>query len=341
MRQKLVNLIIKKFKFTIRQVAFSFGQSLPGTLQKFLLNTFVYSPRKAALGIGRGNHTSLFNSVLFEVCTQCNGSCSFCAASVLNETRPKTTMHMSLYSKVINELAKLQFNGIIAYHVNNDPLIFNELPDFVKYARSQLPNAWIEILTNGKALNGELATILLGAGINELSINDYNDDLSAEIPEKIKVIQEKIIPSFYEKHQIRSGRGPDSENRNIFKFNLFRSKATVIKDTRGGTSPNKKIKSKVALGFCEHPFCQLNITTDGRVSMCPADLYFSHPMGNANKQTVTEIWFAEEFQRVRGLLLEGNRERIELCQQCDYYGVTRLYSRAAEKVQIFTSRTLW
>jgi len=311
------------------------GQILPNSLVTHLQDKMIYAPRIKHLRIDN-DRFPLFDTVFFEVRTKCNGACSFCAASIQNDTRQDTEMPKNLYAKIINELKSMQFDGRIAYHVNNDPLIFAPLSEFVEYARQNLPSAWIQILTNGKALTENKAVRLLKAGINELTVNDYNDDPTAEPPKRIQNIYDNVLPRFYEKPQIRFGHGPDRETKNIFRFNVFKRSVNAVKSSRAGTSPNKQIKSKSPRGFCEYPFTQFNITTDGRVSKCCADFLFSDPMGNVKEDTLMDIWKGEKFQNVRRLLLGGNRDAIKTCSACDFYGVKKYYSRAAYLLGMIT-----
>jgi len=321
-------------KDSLIKISATCARCIPTFIWNPLKHRWIDQPRRVKLGIDSGA-TPLFDTVFFEVRTRCNGKCPFCAASIQNEKRQDTTMPMDLYVKVINELKDMRFDGRIAYHVNNDPLIFHKLPDFVKYARTALPSAWIQILTNGKALTEQKAEDLLAAGINELSINYYNDDQSSEVPKVIDNISKNILPCYYEKHQIKTGH--DSKNKNIFRFNVFRSKLNIVKTSRAGTAPNKKVKSKQPRGFCEYPFTQFNITADGKVSKCCADLYFSDPMGNVKEYSLMEIWNGKRFQEVRKLLLEGNRSAIETCSKCDFYGVKKSYmSKIAKFICINT-----
>lgn len=326
---------MKRIVKTIRQQIIPIVQKfIPMSMMKFLQNKIIYGPRIKHLGINEFN-TPLFNTVFFEVRTRCNGNCPFCAASVQNETREDISMPMELHKKVINELKTLGFSGRIAYHVNNDPLLFPQLPEFVKYARSNLPNAWIQILTNGKALTLKKTENLLNAGINELSINCYNDNFSAELPKPIQNIRDDLLPRFYKPGQIRTGYGPES-NEHIFRFNVTRRKISDILTSRAGTSPNKKEKSKMPRGFCEYPFTQFNITADGKVNKCCADFYFLDVMGNLNEESVMEIWKGEKFNNVRRTLLQGNRGAIETCKKCDYYGSRRFNSSMAKFLYIIT-----
>jgi len=322
------NYIKQKVKIIAQQIILIIQKFIPFSMTKFLQNKIIYKPRIKHLGINEFN-TPLFDTVFFEVRTRCNGTCSFCAASIQNEIREDISMPIELYKKVINELKTLKFSGRIAYHVNNDPLIFPQLSEFVEYARQNLPNAWIQILTNGKALTLKNAENLLKAGINELSINLYNDDFFAELPKSIQDINDNLIPKFYKSEQIKTGHGPDG-SKNIFRFNVFRRKVSDILTSRAGTSPNKKEKSKMPRGFCEYPFTQFNITADGTVSKCCADFYFSDPMGNVNNKSVMEIWKGEKFNNVRRTLLQGKREDITTCRECDSYGSKKFYSNIAK-----------
>ena len=322
-------------KYHLKRIFSKWERCIPKSIWKILQNKWIYHPRIIELRIDSGT-TPLFDAVFFEVRTRCNGTCPFCAASIQNETRQDTTMPMKLYIKVINELKDIGFSGRIAYHVNNDPLIFHKLSDFVKYARTNLPSVWIQILTNGKGLTEKKAESLIDAGINELSINYYNDDQTVEVSKKIQNISENVLPRYYKEHQIKTGHGPDTDNKNIFRFNLFRPMLNTIKTSRAGTAPNKKFKSGQPRGFCEYPFTQFNITTDGRVSKCCADLYFSDPMGNVKENSLMEIWNGQQFEKVRNLLLEGNRDVIETCSKCDFFGVKRFYSIIGNFIHIST-----
>ena len=136
-----------------------------------------------------------------------------------------------------------------------------------------------------------------------------------------------MLPRFHKPEQITPGHGPrDYGSKDIFRFNVFPRKATEILTSRAGTSPNKKEKSTSPRLFCEYPLTQFNITADGRVSKCCADFYFSDPMGNVNERSVMDIWTGDKFDNVRHSLLQGNRDAIETCRKCNFYGVKKLLS---------------
>ncbi len=306
-----------------------FEQYLPPSITALIIKKLIYKSRIKELYIGN-YRIPLFNAIYFEVRTRCNNKCSFCAASVQNEKRKDIRMHIELYKKVIRQLKKLNYSGKIAYHVNNDPLIFPNLPRFILIARKNVPNAWIQVLTNGKALSLAKADEMIEAGINELTINYYNDNIKSQLPEIFIKIREVILPKYYHTNQIKSGH--KINRKKYFRFNIYRRKLNEILTTRAGTSPNKKIIKKNYLGFCEYPFTQFNITSDGKVSKCCADLFFSDSMGDVNQNDLLDIWYGDKFNNVRNFLLQNNRLAIETCRRCDYFGVKKSVRSPLSKI---------
>jgi len=293
----------------------------------------ISSKRIRSLGIDAGK-VPIPQAFFFEVRTKCNGTCAFCAAAVQSETREDLSMPFDLYSKVIDELKEMNYSGRIAYQVNNEPMIFKGLVKFVKYARKMLPDAWIQILSNGK--NMIMAEELVAAGINELSINHYTKNQNAPIPLRLTEFREKVLLKYMKPEHIGIGHRPVTGNDGVFRFNIFHREINAVLNSRAGTAPNKTRPDPVTMGFCEFPFTQFNISADGTVSKCCSDLYFSIPMGNVTNQNVMEIWNGDMFNQVRDNLLKGNRDAYETCKNCDFFGV-----RGSEISRSFFSRVVY
>lgn len=292
---------------------------------RFLQDVLIYRPRIREL-YGRNSQLPLFNSVFFEVRTRCNGGCTFCAASVRSETRKDVIMPQEIYRKVGNELRALNFNGIVAPYVNNDPFLYPHLTDFVSEMRQRLPQAWIQIQTNGNALTVKKAEELIQAGLDELNINHYDDDFLSPLPQPIEEIRNAVLPKFFQTRQLRIGSSPPlsvAPPRGIFVFNVNRRKRDEVLDSRAGSAPNKEAKAEIPRGFCEYPFTQFNITADGRVAQCCADFFFSDQMGNVQNEKIIDIWTGDKFRIVRQNLLKGDRAGLSTCSKCDFCGVKK------------------
>ena len=278
--------------------------------------------------IKNNKKNKLFNTVYFELRTRCNGSCSFCAASIQNDTREDITMSFELFKKVINELSQINFEGTIAFHNNSEPLLVKDLDKFIQYTREKLDKVWIQILSNGKSLNVINGEKIIEAGINELSLNIYNDDLNAELPNNVQKFENEILRKKFSENEILTGHRLSGEkipksNKKYIKYNVRKRLLNEVLNNRAGSAPNKKTNKplKQELGFCEFPFEQFIITANGNVSQCCCDFYFSNPMGNIKSQGLQEIWNGDKFTTLRKQLLDSDRKQSKLCEKCDFYGV--------------------
>lgn len=311
--------------------AIGHGLALPArlflsrNLQRRLLDRFVYGPVMAAKGIGPGR-TPLFDSVFFEVRTRCNGICPFCPASVGRDPRPDLKMEKSLFVKVLDELAGMDFQGRVAFHSNTEPLIFRDLTEFVGIAREKLPRAYLHILTNGRALTVKKAEELFRAGMTDLTVNIYNDDLEAELPRAVREVAEELLPRLFKPEEVfLSGLGPELDHPGgPARYLVIRRLQNEILDNRAGYAPNKLVPDKKPRGFCQYPFTQFIVTADGRVGQCCNDFTIDVPMGDVSRQGVMEVWEGEPFEALRRELLAGRRENHRLCEECDYFGVKRI-----------------
>ena len=311
-----------RFKNTL---ALSARMLFPAGLQRSLQDRFIYKPVMAHKGIGPGE-PPLFDTAFFELRTRCNGICPFCPASVGRDPRPDLKMEKGLFVKVLDELAAIGFQGRVSFYSNSDPLIFGDLTEFVGIAREKLPQAYFHILTNGRALTAKKAEELFRAGITDLTVNFYNDDLRAEFPRPVRKILTEVLPALFAPEEILvSGFGPEFDHPGgPRKYVVTRRIQNEVLDNRAGFAPNKLIPDKRPRGFCQYPFTQFIVTADGRVGQCCNDFTIDEPMGDVSRQGVMEVWQGEPFQELRRELLAGRRENHRLCDECDYFGVKRI-----------------
>ena len=316
-----------KLKKIIKKIISKFYKELNATSQ-LKLHNFITSEKNDETEI----KPKIFDAIFFELRTRCNSKCNFCAASIQNEIRPDITMPFQIYKKAIDELSELNYSNIIAYHVNNDPLLVKNLLDYVKYAREKVPNAWIQILTNGKSLNNKNGEELIKNGINELSINIYSDKDEFELPKNIIKFENEVLYRYYKKENIESTENNISfiddtieikKKSKIFIYNKYKRSLGEILTNRANSSPNKKINKIPKLGFCYFPFSQFNVTVSGVVSHCCADFYFSNEMGNIKNQKLIDIWNGDKFVKIRRNLKNHNRDEETMCAGCDNFGVNK------------------
>lgn len=304
-----------------RDVLLKAVKTMPHGVKAQLQNSFIYDPAKEDKGITE-TKVPVFETVFFEVRTRCNGRCSFCSASIGNDTRPDEKMTPELHEKILRELAEIGYTGRIAYHNNSDPLLFKDLIPYVKKAREIVPEAYIQILTNGRALTYAKADGLLEAGINELSINFYNDNFDMDLPELYHTVISEIIPKYHKMENVKIvgiGEAQDVESPSFF-FRVTRRRATEILTSRAGSAPNKQVPISEPRGFCYYPWTQFIITANGNVAQCCCDINFTNVVGNVKDNHIMDVWQGQGLAEIRKKLYNNDRSST-LCEQCDFYGV--------------------
>lgn len=273
----------------------------------------VWKSTAAALFARRdyANQVPLFSAIEIETRTRCNSSCSFCAASILTDTRPDILMPEALYTKLIAELVDLDYAGTIKFFVNNEPLLDKRNPDFIRQAKAALPKVKTELHTNGLKLNPKSGLELLEAGLDLMYINNYSNE--GKMHRGVQAFLEEIAPKF-----------PDRE----IIFHLRQLDEQLL--NRGGTAPNGRELPQALPLPCILPFDEVVLTADGRVTICCQDHYFEAAVGNLNKARIDEIWFGEGFQKLRASLLQNDRSINKFCQACDFRGYKEEHLTAGE-----------
>lgn len=235
--------------------------------------------------------------VYFETRTRCNSHCRFCPASVGNDTREDSYMPEETFRKCIDELAELDYHGVVGLWNYNEPLLDRRIAELVRYATERLPRATTAMLTNGLLLTPERGKALLDAGLKSLTVDNYSD--KGRVPEGVKRFFQEVAPSYTDREIILGERLLSGRIKNL-----------------AGWSPNNR-KPVYLRAFCPYPFTDMVITTNGNVGLCCNDFLFQEVMGNVSQDSLVNVWRGERFRFIRENLLRGNRACSPLCRKCD------------------------
>ena len=238
----------------------------------------------------------LFSQVLLETRTDCNRKCTFCPQYHLE--RPLKLMDWAVFTKVIDNLAIIEFSGRIALFMTNEPLLENRIIDMIKYARSKSPRFFLDITTNGTLLTIDYLDQLLAAGIDNVNINDYRSDRISN-PDKISKKLLDLVNKFNHNPKVTYNKRSTKE----------------VLSNYAGTIENSKRQLKN--GFCNYPFRKLAISADGNILLCCNDYEYSTSFGNVMENNVEDIWFSSKMNKYRDELLKENR--IGICSNCDEF----------------------
>ena len=253
-----------------------------------------------------GETCMVFHDVEIETVNRCNGTCSFCPVNAKENPRPLARMEDAVFTRVVRELASMEYQGLIGLSSNNEPFLDSNIIQRIAECRTACPKARLYLYTNGTLLNAEKVLLSVRAGLDKMVIDDYSDglSLSPNVRQIIAVLDR-----------------PDNDWA-APKVEVALRKRHEILRNRAGRAPNKSCADYRAFALyagagCTNPFRQIVIRPTGLVSLCCNDTLGEVTLGDVSKQGLLAVWNGPEFRRVRRSLLTEGRRHLELCSSCD------------------------
>lgn len=120
----------------------------------------------------------------------CNRTCSFCPNSTIDRLTVQTELDRPLYEKILDDLQTISYDKVLRFARYSEPMADDHIYEMVSLARQYLPEANIDIVTNGDYLNAEALNRLREVGLSTLRISIY---MRKNIPWSVKNAQEEIL----------------------------------------------------------------------------------------------------------------------------------------------------
>jgi radical SAM protein with 4Fe4S-binding SPASM domain len=232
-----------------------------------------------------------FYMIIIETTTSCNRRCSYCPNSLYS--REQKLMDFNLFKKIISDLQKTDYNGIIAPHLQGEPLLDNRMPELISYAKEKLPHAAFHIYTNGDFLTKETFDKLVTSGVNKFCVTEHENKKSPQ------------FLSWYEKATFADKR------KIIFK--------KINQDSRlsnkGGLIKVKKNTIKPIGNRCLLGGFMFTINVDGECLLCSNDFFGQYSFGNVKDKSIMEIWNDKKYKKIRRDLNRG-KFNLDICKKC-------------------------
>ena len=275
-------------------------------------------------------------NIAIESGNYCNLNCTTCVNNKL--TRPKGSMNILLYKKIIDEIAAVNPYTRVWLDFYGEPLLQKfKLFYMIDYAKKKgIQN--IDINTNGTLLDEEMAEMLLDSGITFISIDC--DGFSKEVYEGIRIgaNRDKLYENIEYILQRKRERGLSSpiievkimemeENKNeidqVMKYwrerGAWTTKRRLISwggqcDTISMEVPQKRIACGNAIGI-------MAITWDGKVVNCVMDVDNKYELGDVNKDSIKDIW-AKHNKVLAYKHMEHKWDELpEICRECNDWAI--------------------
>jgi len=259
-----------------------------------------------------------------ETVMACNLSCPECVIGVDNVDRTKQVLRLpqfEIISKKIEPYAKLVY-----LHKWGEPLMNKKIVEMItmtsKYAHSH-------ISTNGMLINKQKAEDLITSGLGTLiiSIDGFTQGVYEQyriggqvkqVMETITLLTEinnhygnpvKILPQFivfeHNYHEIEEFKAfcDNLSLQAIFKKPYIRYGA--VKESHDPDYQRVKYKTKEehldAISSCHFATCEMTITVNGKLLLCPQDYNGEWPLGNMldEESTVESLWNNAYYRSIR------------------------------------------
>ena len=141
----------------------------------------------------------------------CNRKCSFCPRSAPDFNDIKEFISEDLIIKLSKQLSEYNYSGIFLFSGFVEPMLDKNIYNLVSIVRKNLPNARIEMVTNGDVLNEERAKKLFKSGLSTLLISIYDGKKEADEMEQLM----KNSGANEDQYKVRHRYLPESESFGI------------------------------------------------------------------------------------------------------------------------------
>ena len=129
-----------------------------------------------------------FTNLEFNICAICNRACFFCPKANKDLFPNKNEfMDSAFYTKILKDLASVNFKGRISFCGLSEPFIHKDLKKLVEATKEYCPYTYLDILTNGDFLTVENVGGLFEAGLDNIKVSMY--DGPQQIPCLLKIKQ--------------------------------------------------------------------------------------------------------------------------------------------------------
>jgi radical SAM protein with 4Fe4S-binding SPASM domain len=275
--------------------------------------------------------------VYIELTSKCGLSCDFCPSG----NRALSTMDLELFEKINKEVKS--FTNDIAYHVVGDPLLVENIKEYLDISAKEGLN--VHITTAGYYLKPWHAEVLNHLAIKQInfSLNSYRgNNLPITLEEYLGKIAEFTLAfktnnskSFinYRLWNQEENNSQEAYNNEVIAIMFDKLGAKEITDN---TKKSLRVISKVLFnfdslfdwpsleapfvndkGYCHGLISQMAILSSGEVVPCCFDYEAVINLGNARVETLETIVSKPRAQTIiKGF--ESSNLTEELCRHCAY-----------------------
>jgi radical SAM protein with 4Fe4S-binding SPASM domain len=257
-------------------------------------------------------NTTLKGLTVIEMCITeiCTRACVFCPRGNPEVYKnQKLFMSLNTLQRIAQECKVNSFNGDFHFSGFGESLTHKEFFTIIAELKNILPNNHIALTTNGDLLTEDKAVKVYQSGVDHIIVSCYDGEESY-----IKF--DKMLSNLNKSYDIRKLWFHEGETvEEMTARNQFNNRSGAV--TKINFEESKKTFMNTP---CYLPFYKLVFDYNGDVLLCCNDWFRKHKgFGNIHRSTLQDIWYSDEFKKIRDSLKRGNRNG-PACTNCSIKG---------------------
>lgn len=335
------------------------------------------APAPAALGVTAEHYEHFLfpQQLVIETTAGCNQRCIFCGRTYIE--RPKKTMSDAIYRKIVKEVAEVSpYTEVWPTFMGESLLLGDLIFDWLEYTR-EVGCQKITLNTNGTRLDSKVISRILEGNIDRfiISCDAHTPETHAIVRPLAKGLSRGGLDDIYagalqliEEKKSRGLSKPILE----MQFSIFEENESESEDFRQfwlEKGAIVKVRPKVhwsgkvqggeeSIRFNDRIPCLWSLETmaihwNGNIVMCAIDCDGKYVAGNAEMQTLQEVWNGP-LKWIRELHMRQRfRELPDICRTCPDWQVKKAaayfpsedsrmeYETYVKKGRSFLQRHFW
>jgi len=269
-----------------------------------------------------------------EITNACNGKCIICPNP--QQTRPRGMMSFKLWCKLLHQAVELNITLLHPFWFG-EPTLVKDFPKYLDAIGDIHPNAMTQLFSNCSNLTDEIGEAILRNNIDLLVVSFEGGTKQTYESHRPGLKWDKTVinvHNFVRKRNEAGMRIPEvfvqsaSTYQTRAEFELLKAEFSdcnqvnlTALQTMGGTIDESIDVPKVRKNPswpCMRLWSEIVVAWDGRVVTCCDDWDTKQVVGNANEQTLLEIWKGDKLRAYRDASINNSLDGLPTCSTCWY-----------------------
>ncbi len=253
--------------------------------------------------------------IQFEASTACNAKCTFCPR--YDMTRPKGEMSDELFHKIIQESKDFRKPEIVPF-LNGEPFIFPRIWEWLDYMQKE--DCRVYLFTNAEFIDVDRIVKYKNIRYVCCSINATTKETHKNITQisdyerVIKNVKELILKASFKVYVSMVETSDNKHEVEDFK-KMWGERAMIGEFKNWGGARHDPLEKTGERKPCISLLRALTILWDGRATVCCMDYDGKLIVGDANKQTLSELLIEYKKLHKKHYKLDFGYDPCEKCNQ--------------------------